>query len=951
MPTNMSKTMTKFWMDSKIPDDSRWHSRHEGDFITDDRLADHFVGKLRDECRGETSEVAIMVRFTRILKELLDSYESQANLLLKLADTGRVTTLLHQYIDNALDMLNILDQEEREVWHSKLLQERQERLKVFEAFVKDEEQLLAAFGNKNQQLEIVTLLRYCVKKYHDGLTPFAGADEKYRDKLTEGELDTLAMVYELVVRKTNVVSGKPPEWFFTSDHEWAWVNKAKVEDSKGAWDSKARAKYTDGNASDQVRGEISEEVCVRLASIWTELNHPHLRKFYGASHVGKPFVIHETCFSPSYEMDLWRYAANCARGLQYAHDRGLAYHDVSPSTFLCSYSERRGVVDGLGLVPRSEADRSFRDTNPAESPVTHNVLRFGISVFFLLVRSRNSNQPSDKRDETFDSWKPESTKSLPDDRPQFITEDEWRVLLGLCNPSPASRTKLADAGFISLIPDENGERQTSAVEDVSKYFEKDCTVGGETLAEVMRGIKNKCRQAAGLDAEKNERVCNRLHDVYTQLLNLSEPVPSGLLDEFCGLARAFRKTADKDCLDCSRSNLKISKTTGNMNSRFHYRIDHLVRSSPLLNKRNAWHQWQPTWQQARKEQFTLFQSCLNNPEQFLDEIPSNQLTQALTTMRFEAHSRSGAYSPEDVEKIKVVLAAKKIPTLQGAKVGEALPKWFVPGYQIELGKHISDGGFGTVYHGKWFGTDVVVKLDISPVITPEKRAKFRQEADLWFTLNHSNLIKLYAACYEGQPFFVCERATRGILPTYLKSRRHETWFRLLQAALGLQHLHEHNIVHGDLKGNNILVCEGGATKIADFGLSILAYTSEDKTLMTAAVQWMAPECLKGKPPTYASDIYAFGMCIIEAVTGEHPWGMLDNKTVTHKAEKGELPTRSEKFQTEEWDLIERMCRRDPTQRIGIGAVVKILEDIGVRNLLERSGMMVGATKVDRKNAT
>ncbi|KAL4166127.1 hypothetical protein KRP22_013392 [Phytophthora ramorum] len=380
MPTNMSKTMTKFWMDSKIPDDSRWHSRHEGDFITDDRLADHFVGKLRDECRGETSEVAIMVRFTRILKELLDSYESQANLLLKLADTGRVTTLLHQYIDNALDMLNILDQEEREVWHSQLLQERQERLKVFEAFVNDEEQLLAAFGNKNQQLEIVTLLRYCVKKYHDGLTPFADADEKYRDKLTGGELDTLAMVYELVVRKTNVVSGKPPEWFFTSDHEWAWVNKAKVEDSKGAWDSKARAKYTDGKASDQVRGEISEEVCVRLASIWTELNHPHLRKFYGASHVGKPFVIHETCFSPSYEMDLWRYAANCARGLQYVHDRGLAYHDVSPSTFLCSYSERRGVVDGLGLVPRSEADRSFRDTNPAESPVTHNVLSRRVNV-------------------------------------------------------------------------------------------------------------------------------------------------------------------------------------------------------------------------------------------------------------------------------------------------------------------------------------------------------------------------------------------------------------------------------------------------------------------------------------------------------------------------------------------------------------------------------------------
>ncbi|KAI9985698.1 hypothetical protein PInf_005097 [Phytophthora infestans] len=333
--TTMSKTMKKLWMDSKIPDDSRWHSKHKGDFSTSDRLADHFVGKLRDVCRDEQSEVAIMIRFTRILKESLDSYESQSNLLLKLADTGRVVTLLHRYVDNALDTLDILDPSKREEWHSQLLE-----------FVLDNDQLAAALGDTNQQLEIVTLLRYCVEKYHDGITPFAGKNEKYRDKLTTGELDTISLVYDVAVQKAGLVSSDLPDWFVTSEHEWAWVSKAKLEDCKLGWDVKAREKDADDNVSDEVRGEVCEE-----------LNHPHLRKFYGASYVGKPFVIHESCFPPTFEKDVWRYMGNCALGLQYVHDRGLVYHDVSPTTLRCSYSERRGVLDGLGLVPRSRVGR------------------------------------------------------------------------------------------------------------------------------------------------------------------------------------------------------------------------------------------------------------------------------------------------------------------------------------------------------------------------------------------------------------------------------------------------------------------------------------------------------------------------------------------------------------------------------------------------------------------
>ncbi|ETI36636.1 TKL protein kinase [Phytophthora nicotianae] len=947
-----SKTMKKFWMDSKIPEDSRWHSKHKGDFRTSDRLADHFVGKLRDVCRHEQSAVAIMVRFTRILKELLDSYESQSNLLLKLADTGRVVTLLHRYVNNALDTLDILDLKEREEWHDQLLIEREERLQVFKDFILDEDQLLASLGDKNQQLEIVTLLRYCVEKYHDGITPFAGENEKYRDKLTSEELDTISLVYDVVVQKAGLVSDELPDWFVTSEHEWAWVNRAKLEDRKLGWDDKARKKDADENVSDEVRGEVCEEVCIQLAHIWTELNHPHLRKFYGASYVGKPFVIHESCFPPTFEKNVWHYLANCALGLQYVHDRGLVYHDVSPATLLCSYSERRGVLDGLGLAPRSRVDRSHMirndsiDSQTEESAESYDVLRFGMAVFFVLLNGRNSNLSGETRDKTFDSWKHKTTSRLPDVKPGFINDDEWEMLRGLCAENPAERTKLDDVSF---------KMQQLAEDGCQKHAEESQLVGNisnfiipsfdGTVAELFDELAEDHEQEF---THQDRSVFDRLRDVYAQLERAGE-LPKLLVEDFSLLVWEFFRMFDESLSSSSVSIQIASQSVAGQNYHFHYQIDHLVHSCPQLQGQNTVHHWQPTWDKAQSSQRDELLKLLKSPSTFFQRT---NRPEDIAMLRFEAQTRAGAYAPDVVKAMNTVLTEAKRRGVRGADV---IPKWFIPSYQVELKDRIGSGGFASVNLGKWFGTDVVVKRLKPMAVDENRRNQFRREADLWFTLNHSNLIKLYGACYEGpQPFFVCERATRQTLTDYLrpeKGRRRELWFRLLQAALGIEHLHDHNIVHGDLKNDNILVCEGGAAKIADFGLSVLGTTAKSKeTLTTEAVRWKAPECLEGDLPTFASDIYAFGMCIIEAVTGEFPWGRdLADIRVSHavRVEK-KIPARPTIFKDKEWNLVERMCRWDPQKRIGIGAVIKILEDIGVSNLLEAGGGNIGSTKVGMK---
>lgn len=154
-------------------------------------------------------------------------------------------------------------------------------------------------------------------------------------------------------------------------------------------------------------------------------------------------------------------------------------------------------------------------------------------------------------------------------------------------------------------------------------------------------------------------------------------------------------------------------------------------------------------------------------------------------LRFEAQTRAGAYAADIVDSMNTVLREAQRRGIGGSGM---IPKWFIPSYQVKLEENIGSGGFALVNLGKWFGTDVVVKRLKPMAVDENRRNQFRREADLWFALNHSNLIKLYGACYEGpQPFFVCERATRQTLTDYLqpeKGRRRELWFRLLQAAQG-----------------------------------------------------------------------------------------------------------------------------------------------------------------------
>ncbi|RLN55981.1 hypothetical protein BBJ28_00026482, partial [Nothophytophthora sp. Chile5] len=282
-----------------------------------------------------------------------------------------------------------------------------------------------------------------------------------------------------------------------------------------------------------------------------------------------------------------------------------------------------------------------------------------------------------------------------------------------------------------------------------------------------------------------------------------------------------------------------------------------------------------------------------------------------------------------------------------------LPRWFVPQFEVETGAFIAAGGFGSVYRGQWFGTEVVVKeIILKKGDTQQKRAEFLREANTWFQLNHQNVVKMYGGCHVGRLVFVCEYASQGSLDSFSKAEGRDPlliWSTLLSAATGLRYLHDVGVVHGDLKGNNILIGKDGVAKLTDFGLSFFRKNADSEAEKGAlgAYRWKAPECLHGEVATFASDIFSFGMCVIEAVSGALPWGnRLDDDVVKLRVMKGELPKRPAVFEGEEWDLVQQMCCLKPKQRLNIVSVVVRLTTIVKRRETNRRQLLQAAFKSD-----
>ncbi|KAG9100243.1 phosphatidylinositol-binding protein scs2 [Ceratobasidium sp. UAMH 11750] len=184
---------------------------------------------------------------------------------------------------------------------------------------------------------------------------------------------------------------------------------------------------------------------------------------------------------------------------------------------------------------------------------------------------------------------------------------------------------------------------------------------------------------------------------------------------------------------------------------------------------------------------------------------------------------------------------------------------------------ISSGGFGDVYKGKLRdGSPIAIKcmrIVVNPD-SPEDQKHLKcaaREIHTWSKLHHRYTSRLLGlALFRGQIAMVSPWAERGSLPIYL-AKKPELNKLLLCARIaeGLAFLHASGVIHGDLKGANVLVSDTDEPLLADFGNAVLyeqtlkfTYTTAKKNL---SPRWTAPELLDEGSYSVEADVYALGM--------------------------------------------------------------------------------------------
>lgn len=198
-------------------------------------------------------------------------------------------------------------------------------------------------------------------------------------------------------------------------------------------------------------------------------------------------------------------------------------------------------------------------------------------------------------------------------------------------------------------------------------------------------------------------------------------------------------------------------------------------------------------------------------------------------------------------------------------------------YEI-LGK-IGTGGTADVYKAKCHKLNRYVAVKVLKREFSEDRnfiSKFRIEAQSAAGMSHPNIVNVYDVGDENGIYYIVMELVEGItLKKYIEKKGaleyREAISIAIQIAQGIEVAHKHNIIHRDIKPQNIIISKEGKVKVTDFGIAKVTTADTVNSMAMGSVHYISPEQARGGFSDVTSDIYSFGITLFEMCTGRVPF--------------------------------------------------------------------------------
>lgn len=199
--------------------------------------------------------------------------------------------------------------------------------------------------------------------------------------------------------------------------------------------------------------------------------------------------------------------------------------------------------------------------------------------------------------------------------------------------------------------------------------------------------------------------------------------------------------------------------------------------------------------------------------------------------------------------------------------------------RYEILERIGSGGMSDVYKAKCHKLNRYVAIKVlKPEYSEDKTfvSKFRAEAQAAAGLMHANIVNVYDVGEENGIYYIVMELVEGItLKKYIEKKGvlgvREAVSIAIQVAQGIDAAHKHNIVHRDIKPQNIIISKEGKVKVTDFGIARAASSNTINSSVMGSVHYISPEQARGGYSDEKSDIYSFGITLYEMLTGKVPF--------------------------------------------------------------------------------